>query len=670
MHCYPNKINIITLVWGKEYLDFFLDYSLKSQLTPRNIPELSISFELTYRIYTDTMGKSIILSSPTFKELSKYCKIEFLEIEEYLNQIHESQKDNLCYEMMMFCHKEAIENANDMDAGVIINYPDVYYAPSFFGELKEPLLEGKRAIFISAIRTTKETVVSKLVTLSKSELEDHNKIIEIGTSSVFPYERKLIDNSEMDASWSSLIFFNLGKNSFAFKSFNPNIFFFWPREKKAFTEKNTIDNCSYLFEIGLNKNEFYYGDSRKFFFCECSTESKFSIYSNTYFIKRSLFQYLYWMLLCMHPNQLQFLNHTNIYEAKNSFRISSFFKKIKMELFSFNLKLLYRLGGNFLKPFLYFAYLNHNYPRSKRGAPNFFNFISKVIVKNFYESELIKMALQGRELSYLINFNMKHCSSIRIQIYPELLRAIRNKYCTQNFSTVFSALFATLSIKKLTLFFSNLYPKNLDEKKLNESFRDNLNFLNLVLEEFSNKKKIKWMALKYLGRLFRKSINVGHVELLKIFMNNNLHLKLRKKYLKPSALKILGTASRLNNEVLLKDYLICMLDLYAPSNFDLKNEIQNYKLTEKKQMLSAFFKVILIHTSHSKNFQQIAKQDDEETSFLFLEYFFEHMELKKRDLRLMRKILESRVKNKDSKIVKLLLDYKIYPKISKNTLAK
>ena len=46
------QVHLIMAVWGRSYVDLFLDLSLPSQLSARNLPEASQKGNLLYKIFT------------------------------------------------------------------------------------------------------------------------------------------------------------------------------------------------------------------------------------------------------------------------------------------------------------------------------------------------------------------------------------------------------------------------------------------------------------------------------------------------------------------------------------------------------------------------------------------------------------------------------------------
>ena len=82
---------IFVTVWGREYVAKFLQYSLTSQLLPKNLRELSQYAEIVYRIYTD-------------KESHSYFYPDILKLEKFANRsnrfaavIHKSCREKKFY---------------------------------------------------------------------------------------------------------------------------------------------------------------------------------------------------------------------------------------------------------------------------------------------------------------------------------------------------------------------------------------------------------------------------------------------------------------------------------------------------------------------------------------------------------------------------------------------
>ena len=77
-HCYTSnfEIHCILIVWGKVFLNFFLDVSLPSQLSLNNLSSLPST--TVYYIYTTTEGEKLISKHSNFLILNKVVRYNSL----------------------------------------------------------------------------------------------------------------------------------------------------------------------------------------------------------------------------------------------------------------------------------------------------------------------------------------------------------------------------------------------------------------------------------------------------------------------------------------------------------------------------------------------------------------------------------------------------------------
>jgi hypothetical protein len=72
------KLLLSTAVWGEDYLEIFLEYTLKSLLTNSNLLSKNISKKSEYLIFAESNYINIIRRHTNFKKLKKKFKIKFL----------------------------------------------------------------------------------------------------------------------------------------------------------------------------------------------------------------------------------------------------------------------------------------------------------------------------------------------------------------------------------------------------------------------------------------------------------------------------------------------------------------------------------------------------------------------------------------------------------------
>lgn len=78
-----NNVKLIVPVWGQKYIDFFLDFSLKSMLSDANLAFFQTK-DVELIICTSIFSKHIFYSNSFLKEVEKILKIKYLFIDDFI----------------------------------------------------------------------------------------------------------------------------------------------------------------------------------------------------------------------------------------------------------------------------------------------------------------------------------------------------------------------------------------------------------------------------------------------------------------------------------------------------------------------------------------------------------------------------------------------------------
>ncbi len=123
------KVLISATAWGARYVSTFLEYSLASQLSRHNLPQLASTHEVTYHILTRRRNVKNFLRHGRFREIDKFCEVIFENIEDYgydaLYIPSGSSSDK--YSFLSRLQNISIERSLNHDA-VVFNYADFVWA--------------------------------------------------------------------------------------------------------------------------------------------------------------------------------------------------------------------------------------------------------------------------------------------------------------------------------------------------------------------------------------------------------------------------------------------------------------------------------------------------------------------------------------------------------------
>ena len=108
------KVLFLTVIWGKNYIEGFINYSLPTQMSQNNLQNFYFS-DSTYLILTDKKHFPEIESQPIIKRLSKLLTVAFCDI----SHIKFADK----YQRVSVAQLHGLRYSKDFDC-VFFIYPD------------------------------------------------------------------------------------------------------------------------------------------------------------------------------------------------------------------------------------------------------------------------------------------------------------------------------------------------------------------------------------------------------------------------------------------------------------------------------------------------------------------------------------------------------------------
>src|SRR6185295_10830004 len=99
-----SAFHAITHVWGREYLDCFLNVCIPNQLAPGNVDALPAGSR--YRILTRALDVAELESHPNVRALRERIPVDVVVVAA-LDQVAQANG----YELMNSCHRHAVDDA-------------------------------------------------------------------------------------------------------------------------------------------------------------------------------------------------------------------------------------------------------------------------------------------------------------------------------------------------------------------------------------------------------------------------------------------------------------------------------------------------------------------------------------------------------------------------------
>ena len=179
----PSAFHLVALVWGNEYIDPFLEFSLPSLLAPGNIPSLAAVAPVVFKFFTQATDVSRLTADPTVEALRKVAEVRFETVDDQIK----SDK----YAVMVTCHKEALQDAHLVSAAVVFVVPDAVQSDGSFATVATVVQAGKRVVIVPSLRVVKESVTLQLrrqymPTPGKPLAASARELVRLGISHMHP----------------------------------------------------------------------------------------------------------------------------------------------------------------------------------------------------------------------------------------------------------------------------------------------------------------------------------------------------------------------------------------------------------------------------------------------------------------------------------------------------
>ena len=132
------KIRLYTLVWGREYTELFLKYSLPSH----GLDQVDFAgFDVKYRIYTDQ--QDLIRQHPAFEPIKAFTEFRPLTTDTNIQD-----QPGVVQDIMHQYYKSFLKEAYDEDAYFRSITPDIIVSPGAMATALKRIREGYRAVVI------------------------------------------------------------------------------------------------------------------------------------------------------------------------------------------------------------------------------------------------------------------------------------------------------------------------------------------------------------------------------------------------------------------------------------------------------------------------------------------------------------------------------------------
>ena len=188
-----SKLSICVVVWGEEFVETFLNYSLLSILSEKNLPHLAKKVKISMSIYTDKKGFQTIKKSASFKILGELASINFFLVK--------GMKVLGPYRSMNDCHRHFI--SKNKKNSLMIICPDTLFSDSSLGYLYDIHSAENKPICIFTPRTDKQELLriyQKNLRADAKLALNNSDLLNLALENLHTETKSMILNSELENS--------------------------------------------------------------------------------------------------------------------------------------------------------------------------------------------------------------------------------------------------------------------------------------------------------------------------------------------------------------------------------------------------------------------------------------------------------------------------------------
>ncbi len=146
----------VTHVWGRGYLDLFLNVCIPNQLAPGNIPALPAGSR--YRILTKSIHREEIDAHPNVRALREVIPVDIILID----VLEQGGVLSGAYDLMIACHRQAVADIIEAGAAILFLSADFVMSANTMAAVVAHHRQGARAITTTGLRLNRGAFLARL----------------------------------------------------------------------------------------------------------------------------------------------------------------------------------------------------------------------------------------------------------------------------------------------------------------------------------------------------------------------------------------------------------------------------------------------------------------------------------------------------------------------------
>jgi hypothetical protein len=189
------RYDVVTAVWGEDFVTLFLDFCIPNQLSSGNLTALPTGSR--YRIFTTASDARRLRNSSQLDDVRRVLPVDLVEMDlTGADAFTKRGQVTNTHKRMIACHRRAVADAAEVEAALIFLSPDIVLAEGTIASLVTIHRAGSRAVLTTGLRLVRETFTEAVAHMGGVAAFAPRELVGLAMKHLHSWTRSLMTDGE------------------------------------------------------------------------------------------------------------------------------------------------------------------------------------------------------------------------------------------------------------------------------------------------------------------------------------------------------------------------------------------------------------------------------------------------------------------------------------------
>lgn len=185
------RYDVVTAVWGEEFVTLFLEFCIPNQLSAGNLAALPPGSR--YRIFTTADDARRLKDSARLAAVRQVLPVDIVEVDLVAaDAIPKRGQATNTHKRMIACHQRAVADAAGVQAALIFLSPDIVLGEGTMASLVRIHTSGSRAVLTTGLRLVRETFTAAVAEIGGTASFAPRQLVGLAMQHLHSWTRSLM----------------------------------------------------------------------------------------------------------------------------------------------------------------------------------------------------------------------------------------------------------------------------------------------------------------------------------------------------------------------------------------------------------------------------------------------------------------------------------------------